>query len=573
MAIGVTGSKVNGTVSSYSNNQLVISGASLVSNDYSSQRIVGIWSSSSVYKGMAYVRRFVNSTTLEMEQDFFDDDGNSITLQTGDLFLVSLNYSDVSQTGLLISGNLITQSQSVTFGTAGVSDSVCFYDENKFINIANDEGTQAIKFAGGLCVFGHLNNYEDRTFFNSVSLSSSDGGASGDQIVVINESAKSWWMGGILSFQITPARLPGGGSSAARPAEWQKWWGIQTNADVVTPSGGAPWSSNASKQQFVNIQSLPSSPNAIGFRLANSDFQGGSCKISGGNVISAFGSDASGSFTIGAPAGQRFNVIDIGTNLAKTAFWRSNGLLSQNIIAQNIISADYRCGTSTQPGTNANNNATVAVNFLDLYTNAVNETHVIIKQLSNGNVADSGIVSGGQDLSLSVNYSNTVGHVNTVNETNWEWGAYKYGKDFVGGTFSVSIINDVDGNKPNVIHGAQINQVEDIRISKHDNAVEVAYHITLTLTRTSIVVNGDSNILRELSSNQLYDAISAFLEDNPDSVNLFPLKSGNTLDFGSRAITLNYITFNSDDLIKTTGTLTLQNGSTANFLTQHNIAL
>jgi hypothetical protein len=561
MTISITGSKYSGTVSSYSNNQLTCSGVSFVSGDFNTPRIIGVWDSTgTVYKGLSWVRQYVSATVLEVELDFIDNDGLEYTPVNGDTFLVSKNFSESVTTGLSVTGNIVTQTDNVLMGTNGVSNSVCFYDEAKTINVTNDNNNQCYRFAGGLAVFGHLKSYNNKEFFNPVNIYSADGGNSGDQIAITNLSAKVWWLGGILKFDSTPARLPGGGngSTTLSPAEWQKWWGIETNADLVSPDGGTAWSSNAVNQQFINCTSLISSTNAIGFRLADSDLQGGSCKITGGACISVFGSDAAGTYNIGAVSGERFIVLDIGTNTSKTAFWRSNLIVSQTINATNIISTDFRCGYSVSPGSDANNDADLNIFFKDTYSNIFPSTKIFVCD-SIGGVVDSGTSIAGENLELSVEYASVTGHTQTITETSWKWAGIAYLKNISSNSFSVVDYETIDGTAKNVSHGAVMAQLDDTLLSETSKAVVDAY--------TSIDNSG-----------KFYDRAKAYLYDNYDGESAtLVTKTADLIDAGSfdividataaqvidltgNTLTIKSSVFTGD--ITTTGTLWFVNGAT-----------
>lgn len=556
MPITITGSKNNTTVVSYSNRTLSISGSVLIENDFNDPRIVGIWNNGN-YRGMSWVRRFISVNSLELEFDFIDRDGNVITPNTGDTALVSLNYADIVQNGISLNNNIITQTDNLIIGTNDVSDSVCFYDENKQINVTNDGGTFPYQFRGGLFVVGHLLNYEQRTFFNSVDFVSSNNGNNGNQLNVSNLAAKVWWLGGNINFEVTPARLPGGSSGS--PAEFQKWWSIETNGDVVTPGGGANWSSNPENQQFVNCSSFIASNNAIGFRIADSDFQGGLVKITGGLTISPFGADAAGTYIIGAPSGQRFNVVDIGTNLGKTSFWRASQSRLQVIECNNIISSDFRLGIGVNPGSNPSTEAVASVNFIDNYSQSINGTVIVINETNSGNEASRGVSSGGV-VPLSVNYANVAGHDLTVNETDWNWGAIEYTKNIVFGTFSAQTVNTLDGQAINVSHGANILQSDDILLTELDSNIVSTYNL----------VN---------NSNRFYDVLKLFLTENYSAetqtivsrvLNTIEARNfdvelranGNLVSFDGNTISVRAGSV-FDGNITTTGTVTL-NGTTLN---------
>jgi len=561
MTISITGSKYSGTVNAYSNNQITCSGVSFLSGDFNTPRIIGVWDSTgTVYKGLAWVRQHVSTTVLEVELDFIDNDGLEYTPVNGDTFLVSKNFSESVTTGLSVTGNIVTQTDNVLMGTNGVSNSVCFYDEAKTINVTNDNNNQCYRFAGGLAVFGHLKSYNNKEFFNPVNIYSADGGNNGDQIATTSLSAKVWWLGGILKFDITPARLPGGGtgSTTLSPAEWQKWWGIETNADLVSPGGGAAWSSNAVNQQFINCTSLISSTNAIGFRLADSDLQGGSCKITGETCISVFGSDAAGTYNIGAVSGERFIVLDIGTNTSKTAFWRSNTNASQTINATNIISTDFRCGYGVSPGSNANNNADLNIFFKDTYSNIFPSTKIFVCD-SIGGVVDSGTSIAGEDLELSVEYASVTGHTQTITETSWEWAGIAYLKNISSNSFSVVDYETIDGTAKNVSHGAVMAQLDDTLLSETSKAVVDAY--------TSID-----------NPDKFYDRAKAYLYDNYNGEDstlvtkiadlidaggfdvVIDATAAQVIDLTGNTLTIKASVFTGD--ITTTATLNFINGAT-----------
>lgn len=480
MAITLTGSKYSGTVSSYSNKRLTITGSSFISTDFDDPRIVGLWNNGN-YRGLSWIRRFVSASVLEMEFNFIDKDGNEITPNSGDTALVSLNYADVVRNGIALNNNIVTQTDNIIIGNNGDSDSICFYDENKQINITNDGGTFPYQFLGGLFVMGHLINYNNRSFFNSVDLVSSDGGSNGNQLNVNNLSAKVWWLGGNINFAVTPARFPGGGSGT--PAEWQKWWGIETNGDIATPGGGAPWSSNAQNQQFINCTSLIASNNAIGFRVANSDLQGGLVKISGGTTISPFGADAASTYVVGAPADQRFTILDMGTNPSKTTFWRSSGSTAQTIIANNVISTDFRLGRTANPGGTPNTLANATINFVDTYKRAKATTKIVINESNNGVEAAAATSVNGEDIPLSVKYADVNGHDLTVNETQWSWGAIHYNENIVSGSFETSLVSVLSGDAINVSHGSNILQSTDLDITQLNYNTALNYNTTNTNER------------------------------------------------------------------------------------------
>lgn len=534
------------TLTQVSTNSIISTG--FTASHYSDARIVGVWSSSGDYKGMSWIRRFVSTTELELDFPLIDEDGNTVIQEVGDLFQISLNFADLDNTIAIVTGKTVQILQPIEFGTLNDSYSICFYDEAKDVRVTSNLGSYPMRFNGGLIVFGHLYDYDTRRFSNSVNFTSTDDGANGNQLVVFSESTKVWWLGGSLLFQVTPARFPGGGAAGSTAAEWQKWWGISTNADIVSPGGGAPWSNNAESQEFINIDSNPNSNNAIGFRIADGTLLGGSVKISSDNVISPFGADANGDYIIGAEPNERFNVSDIGWNNTKTTFWRSSQARNQTIRANNIITSDRRSGTGVNPGSNPLNTAVISFYYSDSYTNVLENTKFSIlrsdNSLENTYLADSSGVINGEVLEATV-----TGFTENVVDNNWSYNLYLYGYSFISGVFSTTTVRTLSGTAKNVELGGLINQVEDSEIT-----------VDLITARS---IDTQENTIRT------YDSVLAVFYDNFLTQKRIPvIKTGETLNFINNDI---IITTNTGSPIINGNTITLNVGSlgeyTGNILT------
>ena len=102
--ITITGSKASGTLTSVGTTTITDTGATFNSSDYDDQRIIGLWDSTgATHKGLAWVRSYVSGTQLELESEFFDKDGNTVTQTIGDTYQVSKNFADEAQAGLAVS--------------------------------------------------------------------------------------------------------------------------------------------------------------------------------------------------------------------------------------------------------------------------------------------------------------------------------------------------------------------------------------------------------------------------------------------------------------------------------------
>lgn len=90
------------TISAVGTTNVTISSATFVSGDFGTkQRIVSLYSSANVFKGIAWVRRFVSTTVLELENQFVDPvTGLFATQVVGDKVLVSKNISEIVVAGI-----------------------------------------------------------------------------------------------------------------------------------------------------------------------------------------------------------------------------------------------------------------------------------------------------------------------------------------------------------------------------------------------------------------------------------------------------------------------------------------
>lgn len=87
MPVTITGGKYAlATVSAATETTVTVSAATFVSGDFGKNaRIIGVWTSAGVFRGMAYIRRFVSTTQLELEAAVFDPvTGETVTVVAGD---------------------------------------------------------------------------------------------------------------------------------------------------------------------------------------------------------------------------------------------------------------------------------------------------------------------------------------------------------------------------------------------------------------------------------------------------------------------------------------------------------
>ena len=160
MALNITGGKYAlATVSVVGTTTLTTSTSTFVSGDFgTTQRMVALYTSANVFKGITWVRRFTSTTALELENQFVDPcTGLFVTQAIGDKILVSKNFVESAGTGMTVTAatRVVNTTTQLSMGTAGSETSLCFYDENYNIGI-ND----ALITLGGVTVLGKIISYD-----------------------------------------------------------------------------------------------------------------------------------------------------------------------------------------------------------------------------------------------------------------------------------------------------------------------------------------------------------------------------------------------------------------------------
>lgn len=145
------------------------------------------------------------------------------------------------------------------------------------------------------------------------------------------------------------------------------------------------------------------------------------------------------------------------------------------------------------------------------------------------------------------------------NGYNLEFNIAKYGKSLVSVTPNLY--------QPSV-KNIELSLLPDFSTTEQDAAIVANYPITVDITGNTLTLTGDSATLQTLTAEQFYDLVLLYFTDIANYVGqkTTPItRSGNQIDAKALDVVLDYITFDPDDTITTTGTVTLQNGSTANF--------
>jgi hypothetical protein len=539
----ITGSKYSGSISSYSESsrQLTITGTSFVSSDFNTSRMVVAYNSSNQFLGLAIVRRFINSTMLELESNFFDPITQSeVTVTTGSF---EVSNTLVESGGWTASGLSLTQTSAHNIGTSGDEKSACIYDEGKIIS-ANQ-----LSYFGGVVLLGRPSR-QGKSFTNPCTLRYTSGGT---KMVTRSTDAHFFMFGGSLAVQSTPVYFGGyqgraGGSYLFHEVNAQ-------SADLISVGAGGSWGANTDRHVLRNIKTLASSNNAISVRWGDGVISGGQYQLIGSTALSIFGTDTQGTYNISAPAGSRLIAEEIGLG-GKPALFRSNQASNLTLNYDNVVSSNRRFSSG---GGSTNPNGLGIFTYTDAYSNALAGTKLVIVD-SSGAVVDSGTSNGVDPLELTVEEARVQGATETVTESGWGFFAYLYGTNLVANSFSTTTQATIGGDAKNVVHGSVLLQSIDTSISETKATVDAYTEID--------------------TSAKFYDRASAYLEDNFGTYLDFVVnRSGSLIDAGAYNVTIDATASTAFDItgnlitikasiftgdMTTTGVITLANGVSFN---------
>jgi hypothetical protein len=491
MPVTITGQKYTGSLTAVGTTTLTNSGASFSSGDFTVRRLVGLWSSGGTFKGFSFIRRWISGTQVELTYQFVSSTGTTVTQASGDVYRISKNYAESVTTGIAVSGGSVTLTDRPAFGTAGDSGSVCFYDESKNILVASSATSggaePAFNALGGLVVHGYLEDFASRRVSggckiliqNTISGNNGTGG-----IACSSTSAKIAFFGGSVISESAPTYIGDwyNGSFQGMAGEFQFYWGIETNCDLLQPTRAT----NSALQQVVNVSSTVKGNFAIALRWGNSYIEGGSYNIFGGLPLSVFGAadEANGqTYNIGAPPGSYLIINDVGVG-GRPALWSNFNQVTQTLNFTNLVTPNRKLGwnmggiggSAWLPGTVPNNNATGYFRFSGTFSGLLSGSLAIIKNNSVAStIADFATVSG-TSQTLTVLERTVVGHTETVNENSWLWAFLLYGYQILSGSVATQTVDfGPAGTAPKVSFGSPVGQVLDSSISQAAAATVAAY--------------------------------------------------------------------------------------------------
>lgn len=572
MAITITGSKYGAlAVSNISDvNRVVVSTAPFVTGDFTKGliggRIVALWSNgAAAFKGVAWVRRFVGTNTLELEAPFIDPaTGATVAQVVGDVVHVSKNWAEVAQAGIAVDNERVNVTDTITWGTAGAKDSVCFYDEGVHVRFAPFSVVNEV--LGGCVVQGHIEDYAAGVVSGGCKwvLTSA---LAGQCIIRANSDASGAFLffgGGIESIGAGAATgqvvylgsLNGAGTDFSRFVTMgAQLYGV----DLLSRNSGGNWTApqNHVIRRCTVIDANVN--NGILSRWGNGVIDGTTLKIMRFSdlPISIYGSDNIGTFSISSAPDTRTVIRDVGNG---NVLWRSAGSGAQVINYTNIVTPT-QASASEQP-------VTQNFSFQDTITNLATGSAIAIVESSTSTVAAS-VAASSTTWTSTVEFDKIV---NSVRQSGYRKGPWvvsvkRYGYTPVTWAFAETSVDlGPAGMAPNVTWGRSVLQAADT-------------NITLTKAQAEALTN-------IVTLDELYDALVVWSVRSAGnmlvpSAGAYPASAnGSTLNLGNFSVVLdpnatevvaiagNVITVKSYVLqggakftrLVTTGTLSVVNG-------------
>jgi hypothetical protein len=574
MALNIIGAKYAiQSLSAVGTTTATIATATFVSGDFSltSQRMAALFTSAGAFKGIAWVRRFISTTQVELENRFVDPcTGLFATQLVGDQILISKNFAESAGTGFAVNSTTlnVTMTDHVTFGTAGSETSVCVYDER--YDIASTNAFQPI---GGVTVLGKLISYDGtgRASFKwardcSIKPRSDYAGSGAGSVPYCvlptgGTSAHFFMFGGGVSGTYQSSNFIGAQGSNATNKSFA-FFGTRMNYITGSPSNGGAWASNATRHVLYKTihEAAFTGANLVlwGDGISEPSFL--SFPQSGaGSPFGVF--RAPGVANIGSPSGQRTVVNDLGTGSLIDA--ANNG--------------DYRFTNVITPSVSIVRRAAnipIQFSYSDDYTNLQSGSTVVVRRTVDSVVAAS-VVGSSNTFTASVLQSTynatTNGTLTPVTDfTSYDYTIKDYGFNAVSGNHTVvNFPLGTGGTGRNLTLGGLINQLPDTGVTR-----SLAAALALTTIAT----------LDDLYDATIAWAVSSAANAQYPSLAGYPAtRLGAVLDFGAISLVIdataaaafaintstNTITIKASTLtkgtkflsVKTTGTVTLANGA------------
>jgi hypothetical protein len=488
---------------------VTIGAATFVSGDFgATQRMVALFTSANVFKGIAWVRRFTSTTVLELENQFVDPaTGLYATQAVGDLVLVNIKSSEVTATDFVVSGIplSVTTNDAVRFGTNGNQASVCFYEENIDFNTRG-----SVQVWGGVVVFGKLMSY-DGTGLESLVWSrecnvkprsdylgggTGSGGGNSIQYNIYatgGASAHSFFFGGMIGGTLQQTNFIGAEGTSASNGTFA-FFGTRMNYGCSSPGNGGNWAVNPTRHLLYKTIHEARYNNANLIVWGNGAAQPAFLsfpQFGSGTPVGIFRASNAASF--GATSNNRTVVADTGSG----AF------------VDDINNGSYTFTNVITPTVNilrfAGGNVPITFQFSDDYTNLQPRTTLVVRR-GDGTLATSVVNTASPTFTATVvqaTYSATGnGAASPTNfYTTFNFGVKCYGFQVVSGTHStVTYPLGTAGNGTDLKLGGLINQLADTGVTLTETeALALSSKITVNSGTSTITITANATY------DELYD--------------------------------------------------------------------
>ena len=471
MAVTITGAKYAvASLNAVNTTTIAVSTTPFVSGDFASQRLVALFNSGgTTFKGLAYVRRYLTTSTLELESAFFDPkDGSTVTQVVGDTVYVSKNWADTITAGIAQAGNVVTLTDTITFGTAGALTSVCFYDEGQVIQLQTTAGPQ-IQVVGGVYVDGHLLDWSTRST-NRGSHYATSFTSSGTHVCrLANANVIMAFFGTRFEYVGTSSTFGyiEAGATAVRYLLFACEF-IDLDQTTNQTTFSAP-----TQMVVLACTHTAKTSGTILTRWSNGVNQEGKYRfpLYTSAPISVTGNDNAGTFAFGAPAGRRTVIYDLGNG---KAVWRAGGTPVQTVNFTNVITPSW---VFIQAGTFTANSY-----YSDNYTNLLDQSNLAVYRNSNWNQESNATAAGNASqaaLTLLHKTGNAAGLGSQLGP--WTYRIRKYGYDEIEGQISESTYSlGTAGTANQVILGGLANQIARPSLVLSQAAADAIAGVTIT---------------------------------------------------------------------------------------------
>ena len=499
MAVTITGAKYAARfLASVGTTSITTTQTIFASGDFgATQRMVALHSSVGAFKGIAWVRRWVSGTQLELENQFVDPaTGLYVTQVVGDQVFVSKNALESAATGFAVDAvaMTVTVTDNIVMGTAGTQNSVCFYDQNyQFITI------NGFRFDGGVSVFGKLMSY-DGTGLESMLWSrecdirprSNYPGTGGTPAYNIwgtgGTSAHMFFFGGAIGNSLRDSYFLGAQTTNATNGSFC-FYGTRLYYACASPSNGGNWSANATRHLLYKTIHEADYSNGNLIVWGNGNFQGSFLSFpqyGAGTPLGIF--RASSAVTFGASTNNRTIVNDLGTG----AF------------IDDANNGSYTFINTITPAVSivrfAGGNVPITMKFSDDYTNLKTRSTVAVVR-GDGVLETSVVNTASTKFTATVTQATYSATANgnatpTASYSTFNYTVKCYGYGVVNGTHStVTYPLGTAGNGTNLKLGGLINQVADTGVTLTEtNALALSSKITINSTTKVITITANANL-------------------------------------------------------------------------------